>query len=110
MYPKTRNEPLEGLLKAQNVLLHCTYCALYGVQLLLDRDPHGNVQVAKIETEVLLAHAVEIELAELAAEGGCRLFVSVFCLAYKLVLTLYRPLSVRICLASICLLLYHDCY
>lgn len=38
-------------------------------QLLLDRDPHGNVQVAKIETEVLLAHAVEAELAELATQG-----------------------------------------
>lgn len=39
-------------------------------QLLLDRDPHGNVQVAKIETEVLLAHTVEAELANLAAQGG----------------------------------------
>lgn len=55
--------------------MYClTRVALYGVQLLLDRDPHGNVQVAKIETEVLLAHAVEMELAELAVEGGCRLF------------------------------------
>lgn len=40
------------------------------MQLLLDRDPHGNVQVAKIETEVLLAQAVEAELEKLAAEGG----------------------------------------
>lgn len=38
-------------------------------QLLLDRDPHGNVQVAKIETEVLLAQAVEAELDKLAADG-----------------------------------------
>ena len=38
-------------------------------QLLLDRDPHGNVQVAKIETEKLLAQTVAIELGKLAREG-----------------------------------------
>lgn len=38
-------------------------------QLLLDRDPHGNVQVAKIETEKLLAQTVALELEQLAREG-----------------------------------------
>ncbi|CAE7655645.1 pfp, partial [Symbiodinium microadriaticum] len=38
-------------------------------QLLLDRDPHGNVQVAKIETEKLLAQTVAAELDHLASHG-----------------------------------------
>ena len=38
-------------------------------QLLLDRDPHGNVQVAKIDTERLLILTVMRELDKLAASG-----------------------------------------
>ena len=38
-------------------------------QLLLDRDPHGNVQVAKIETEKLLAETVAVELEKLQTQG-----------------------------------------
>lgn len=38
-------------------------------QLMLERDPHGNVQVAKIETEKMLIQMVETELEKRKKEG-----------------------------------------
>ena len=39
------------------------------MQLLMDRDPHGNVQVSLIETEKLLMTMTQKRLSELKAEG-----------------------------------------
>ncbi|KDP20694.1 hypothetical protein JCGZ_21165 [Jatropha curcas] len=39
-------------------------------QLMLERDPHGNVQVAKIETEKMLIQMVETELEKRKQQGS----------------------------------------
>lgn len=39
-------------------------------QLLMDRDPHGNVQVSRIETEKLIISLVDAKLRKMKAEGG----------------------------------------
>jgi pyrophosphate--fructose-6-phosphate 1-phosphotransferase len=49
------------------------------LQLVLDRDSHGNVQVSRIETEKLLADLVEDRLRELKSKGTYKGSFSVQC-------------------------------
>ncbi len=48
-------------------------------QFLADRDPHGNVQVSRIDTEKLLALAVEKQLAEMKKAGTYKGSFSSYC-------------------------------
>ena len=54
---------MKKLLTEKSALLLDFLPKIISEQLLLDRDPHGNVQVAKIETEKLLILLAETELA-----------------------------------------------
>lgn len=59
---------VENKLDAENAKVYASLPALIKEQLLADRDPHGNVQVSKIETEKLLIEMISAKLAELKAE------------------------------------------
>lgn len=54
----------EVIVQVFNLLPHS-----FQNQLLLDRDPHGNVQVARIETERLILDLVDQELAKRKQAG-----------------------------------------
>lgn len=60
---------IENTLSSENAGVFKSLPALIKSQLLMDRDPHGNVQVSKIETEKLLISMVEEKLAKLKKEG-----------------------------------------
>ena len=56
-------------LDSENAFVFNSLPDLIKAQLLMDRDPHGNVQVSRIETEKLLIEMVKANLKKLKAEG-----------------------------------------
>ncbi len=58
-----------GKLTADSSKVFASLPAAFAKQLTLDRDPHGNVQVSKIETEKLLIEMVDAKLKEMKAAG-----------------------------------------
>ncbi len=60
---------VENRLSADNAKVYNSLPALIKTQLLADRDPHGNVQVSKIETEKLLIEMISERLEQMKLEG-----------------------------------------
>ncbi len=65
----TKFEIIKGKLNAEDGAVFSSLPTMIKQQLLMDRDPHGNVQVSKIETEKLLIEMVSEKLAEMKKEG-----------------------------------------
>ena len=62
-------EIIENRLKQENAKVFASLPALIKSQLLMDRDPHGNVQVSRIETEKLLIEMIRTKLTEMKSQG-----------------------------------------
>ena len=60
---------VENRLDEANAKVYNSLPVLIKGQLLADRDPHGNVQVSKIETEKLLIEMIQTRLDELKSQG-----------------------------------------
>lgn len=60
---------VESKLSSENAGVYSSLPALIKAQLLADRDPHGNVQVSKIETEKLLIEMISAKLSEMKRNG-----------------------------------------
>jgi len=62
-------EIVEHRLSDENGKIFESLPALIKSQLLMDRDPHGNVQVSKIETEKLLIEMIRTKLDMMKSQG-----------------------------------------
>ena len=60
---------VESKLDSENAKVYSSLPALIKEQLLAYRDPHGNVQVSKIETEKLLIEMISARLSQMKKEG-----------------------------------------
>ena len=66
---RERFSMIEGMLEADNAKVYASLPEMIKAQLSMDRDPHGNVQVSKIETEKLIIEMLKTKLAQLKKEG-----------------------------------------
>src|SRR5699024_376944 len=64
-----RREYIIHKLSKENSKIYESLPSTVALQLTLDRDPHGNVQVSLIETEKLLSEMVNKKLKEWKKEG-----------------------------------------
>ncbi len=60
---------IKSKLNSQDGAVYDSLPVMIKKQLLMDRDPHGNVQVSKIETEKLLIEMVNTKLNEMKKAG-----------------------------------------
>ena len=67
--PEDKIAYISGKLSAASASVYAQLPTAIQLQLSMDRDPHGNVQVSLIETEKLLAQLVKQRLAAMKAEG-----------------------------------------
>ncbi|MDE6289093.1 MAG: diphosphate--fructose-6-phosphate 1-phosphotransferase [Muribaculaceae bacterium] len=68
--PEALEDYIKSHISADNTATLASLPANVARQLMLDRDPHGNVQVSLIETEKLLSEMVGERLKVMAAEGN----------------------------------------
>ena len=66
---KEKFEFVMSKLEIENAKVYSSLPETIKAQLLADRDPHGNVQVSKIETEKLLIEMVGARLKEMKKAG-----------------------------------------
>lgn len=64
-----QREDIINNLSPKNAILYNSLPEIIARQLILDRDPHGNVQVSLIETEKLLVEMIKKRLIEMTKKG-----------------------------------------